>query len=165
MGSSWTPCGLLVDSPRSPGRHSVCSWWTPSGLQVVSSRTPSATWRFLGRFLVLLQPSESSSRLDESSILMVQAFLQSKRSWTAISHLFGLNLDLLDAAWAQLGASWAPLGLNLEPLGRLLGSTWSPWAPLGLNLEPLGRFLGPTRSLLGASWAQLGCLGCFWGPT
>ena len=96
----------------------------PSELQLgPPSRTPSSTWRFLGRFLVLLQPSESSSRLDESSILMVQAFLQSKRSWTAISHLFGLNLDLLDAAWAQLGASWAPLGLNLEPLGCLLGST------------------------------------------
>ena len=78
----------------------------PSELQLgPPSRTPSSTWRFLGRFLVLLLPSESSSRLDESSILMVQAFLQSKRSWTAISHLFGLNLDLLDAAWAQLGAS------------------------------------------------------------
>ena len=98
----------------------------PSELQLgPPSRTPSSTWRFLGRFLVLLQPSESSSRLDESSILMVQAFLQSKRSWTAISHLFGFNLDLLDASWAQLGASWASLGLNLEPLGCLLGSAWS----------------------------------------
>ena len=64
-----------------------------------------------GRFLVLLQPSESSSRLDESSILMVQAFLQSKRSWTAVSQL--------------CNGSRTPFGLNLEALGSLLGCSWS----------------------------------------
>ena len=138
LGAIW-PCtvgtGCIVRADLDSKMPFGAPKW-PSELQLgPPSRTPSSTWRFLGRFLVLLQPSESSSRLDESSILMVQAFLQSKRSWTAISHLFGLNLDLLDASWAQLGASWAPLGLNLEPLGRLLDSTWSllgaSWAPLG----------------------------------
>ena len=119
LGASWTPLGRNLPFQAALQAQLGASWAQLGP----PSRTPSATWRLLGRFLVLLQPSESSSRLDESSILMVQTFLQSKRSWTAISHLFGLNLDLLDAAWAQLGASWAPLGLNLEPLGCLLGST------------------------------------------
>ena len=151
LGASWTPLGRNLPFQAALQAQLGASWAQLGP----PSRTPSATWRFLGRFLVLLQPSESSSRLDESSILMVQAFLQSKRSWTAISHLFGLNLDLSDAAWAQLGASWAPLGLNLEPLGRLLDSTWgllgASWADLvpirpklgalGRNLIQVGRFL------------------------
>ena len=149
----------------------------PSELQLgPPSRTPSSTWRFLGRFLVLLQPSESSSRLDESSILMVQTFLQSKRSWTAVSQLcsgsrtpFGLNLEalgnllgrswslfgrswpLLARSWPVLGGSWGAPRRPWEALGRLLGPTWSFCTPLGLNLEPLGPNLEPLGCLLGST--------------
>ena len=115
----------------------------PSELQLgPPSRTPSATWRFLDRFLVLLQPSESSSRLDESSILMVQTFLQSKRSWTAVSQL--------------CSGSRMPFGLNLEALGALLVALRPVLAALDALMAALGALLGALGRLLGVSWVRLG---------
>ena len=118
LGAIW-PCtvgtGCTVRADLDSKMPSGAPKW-PSELQLgPPSRTPSSTWRFLGRFLVLLQPSESSSRLDESSILMVQAFLQSKRSWTPLGGLLGANLDVL--------------GVHLAALVTLLGSTWTLLGP------------------------------------
>ena len=123
---------------RAPGRLSnrpPSATWPPHW-------PLSATWRFLDRFLVLLQPSESSSRLDESSILTVQAFLQFKRSWTAVLQL--------------CNGSRTPFGLNLEAVGSLLGRSWSlfgqSWALLARCWKRLGRILGALGSILGANW-------------
>ena len=112
---------------RAPGRLSnrpQSATWSPNW-------PPSATWRFLARFLVLLQPSESSSRLHESSIFMFLHFCLSRLPFEPLERLLGSTCSLLGASWAQLGASYAPLGpnlaalgLTLELLGANLDSTW-----------------------------------------
>ena len=96
---------------------------------------------------------------------MVQVFLQSKRSWTAVSQIcsgsrtpFGLNLEalgsilgrswslfgrswpLLARSWPLLGGSWVAPRHPWEALGRLLGASWanlgSKWSPSGLQVAP-----------------------------
>ena len=118
----------------------------------LSNRPPGATWppnwplratrRFLARFLVLLQPSESSSRLHESSILMFLHFCLSRLPFEPLERLLGSTCSLLGASWAQLGASYAPLGPNLAALGLNLAALGRHFGALGCHLAALGRHLG-----------------------
>ena len=178
LGASWTPLGRNLPFQAALQAQLGASWAQLGP----TSRTPSATWRLSGRFLVLLQPSESSSRLDESSILMVQAFLQSKRSWTAVSQLcsgsrtpFGLNLEalgsllgrswslfgrswpLLAGSWPLLGGSWRAPRRSWEALGRLLGVSWAhlgpTWAPSGLQVASKW---APSGLQVGSKWTPSG---------
>ena len=114
--ASWTPSWALYTRLCSPSWPSELQLGLPSRTpsatwaQIGSpSRTPSAAWRFLGPFLVLLQPSESSSRLHESSIFMFLrsclARLPFEFNLQALGRLWGSALSLLGASWAQLGAS------------------------------------------------------------
>ena len=166
LDASWTPLGRNLPFQAALQAQLGASWAQLGP----PSRTPSATWRFLGRFLVLLQPSESSSRLDESSILMVQAFLQSKRSWTAVSQLcngsrtpFGLNLEalgsLLGRSWSLFGRSWPLLARSWPLLGGSWGAPRRPW-------EALGRLLGASWANLGSKWPPSGLqVSSKWAPS
>ena len=138
------------------------------------SRTPSATWRFLGRFLVLLQPSESSSRLHESSILMFLRSCLSRLPFELNLQALGLNLELtgallgrtwpyLGASWTQLGASWALLGLNLAPLGPHQSVSWTQLGPPSRTPSATWRLLGPNRPSKPHSQSNLAPLGSIFG--
>ena len=94
LGASWAPLGSSNWPPSATWRLLGATWCLLG-----------ATWCFLARFLVLLQPSESSSRLHESSILMFLHFCLSRLPFEPLGRVLGSTCGLLGASWTQLEAS------------------------------------------------------------
>ena len=110
--------------------------------------------------MVLLQPSESSSRLHESSNLMFLHSCLSRLPFELVGRLLFFSCGLLGvslgstwsflcASWTQLGGSWADFGALGGQLGFHLALQTGLQAQLCLQ--------SGLQVLLGASWVDFWC--------